>query len=130
MSDKTLRDEAKLYFVPYILGNNSAAHKLASRILRKFGIVSLICDDHRSALDLIDMSSRTVVLTHTDSSRLIAEQLISLAAQSSYTLPLIIPTDDRYAKAIESERELLERTFIITDADRIFKSSPLTNTLK
>lgn len=130
MSDKTLRDEAKLYFVPYILGNNSAAHKLASRILRKFGIVSLICDDHRSALDLIDMSSRTVVLTPTDSPRLIAEQLISLAAQSSYTLPLIIPADDRYAKAVESEREMLEHTFIITDADRLFKSSPLTNTLK
>lgn len=130
MSGRTLREEARLYFVPYILGNNSAAHKLASRILRKFGIVSLICDDRRSALDLIDMSSRTVVLTPTDSPRLIAEQLIALAAQSSYTLPLIITTDDRYTKAVKSEQELLERTFIITDADSLFESSPLTNTLK
>ncbi len=130
MSDRTLRDEARLYFVPYILGNNSAAHRLASRIFRRFGIVSLICDDHRSALDLIDMSSRTIVLTSTDSPRLIAEQLLSLAAQSSYTLPLIIPTDDRYASVAKSERELLERTFILADADSLFESSPLANILK
>ncbi|MBP3369154.1 MAG: hypothetical protein J6L85_00245 [Clostridia bacterium] len=127
MSDRTIRDEARLYFVPYILGNNPTAHKLAARIFRKFGIVSLICDDHRSARDLIDMSSKTLMLTPTDSPRLLAEQLISLAAQNKYTLPIIISTDERFQSMLDRERELLEHTFVFADADSLFDSSPLVN---
>ncbi len=130
MSDRTLRDEARLYFVPYILGNSRAAHRLAAKIHRKFGIISVICDDRRSVLDLLDLTSRTVVLSATDSSRLLAEQLISLAQQNCCTLPLLIPTDGKYASTIQAEREMLERTFVFADADRLFESSPLMKIAK
>ena len=130
MANKTLGSEARLYFVPYILGNSRAAHRLSSKIYRRFGIVSVICDDRRSPLDLLDISSRSLVLTQTDNARLLREQLIWLATQNAYTLPILIPATDRYAKMLECERERLEACFVISDENDIFSSSPLSSLLK
>ena len=47
MSDKTLKNEARNYYVPYLLGNSKKAHGLSLRIYKKFGIISVICDSRR-----------------------------------------------------------------------------------
>lgn len=127
MSESTFKDEARLYYVPYILGNTPEAHKLSRRIYRKFGIISVICDSRRSVFDLFDLSSRTVVLSSTDSPRLIAEQLLSLASQTRYTLPLIISVSHEFEQAIAYEREILERSFVICEVDTLFDTSPLAD---
>lgn len=127
MVDRTLKEEARLYFVPYILGNTRAAHKLAYRIYRKFGIISVICDRRRSLCDLFDPTSRPVVLSSTDSPRLIAEQLVELTRQTQYTLPLIIPVCEEYERMAQSERATLEHSFVICDAQTLFERSPLAD---
>ena len=130
MANKTFEDEARLYFVPYILGNSRASHRLSARIYRRFGIVSVICDDRRSLLDLLDISSRSVLLTHTDSPRLVCEQLIWLATQNDYTLPILIPTDTRYIKMLDTERDHLEACFVISSKEKVLTSSPLSSLIK
>ncbi|MBE6592562.1 MAG: hypothetical protein E7642_01045 [Ruminococcaceae bacterium] len=130
MGERTLKDEARLYYVPYILGNTPEAHRLSRSIYHKFGIISVICDSRRSFFDVFDLTSRTVTLSSTDSSRLIAEQLVSLAAQTRYTLPLIIPASDELRKVVSDERGTLERSFVICEADTLFNSSPLADILR
>ncbi len=126
MSDNTLKNEARNYFVPYLLGNSKKAHGLSLRIYKKFGIVSVICDSRRSFWDILDPTSMTAVLVSTDSSRLVAEQLISLTDETYGALPLLIPISNEYANAISCERETLERRFIICEPDELFSpSSPI-----
>lgn len=130
MKDRAIREEARNYFVPYILGNNLSAHKLSMRLYKRFGIVSLICDCRHSFFDIFDPSSRALILTSTESSRLVAEQLLSLAAQSDYTLPLIVCLDQKYSQMINGQRDLLEHSFVISDEESILKSSPISDVLK
>ena len=130
MANKIVDSEARLYFVPYILGNSRASHKLSSKIYRRFGIVSFICDDRRSLLDLFDISSRSVMLTRTDSTRLICEQLVWLASQGSYTLPILISNDPRYNEIMQRENETLEAHFVISKKEDVFLTSPLASLLK
>ena len=130
MSNKILSDDARLYFVPYILGNSSASHKLSAQIYRRFGIVSVICGERRPLLDLFDFTCRSIELTNTDSSRRICEELVWLASQGEYTLPILIPTSDKYSKILNSERERLEEHFVISSPEELFVSSPLSSMLK
>ena len=123
MSDKTLKNEARNYYVPYLLGNSKKAHGLSLRIYKKFGIISVICDSRRSFWDILDPTSMTALLAPTDSSRLISEQLLSLTDETFGSLPLLIPMSEEYARSISCERETLERRFIICDADELFSSS-------
>ena len=126
MSDKALKNEARNYFVPYLLGNCKRSHGLSLRIYKKFGIISVVCDSRRSFWDILDPTSMTAVLAPTDSARLIAEQLLSLTDETFGTLPLLIPMSDEYADAVLRERETLEKRFIICKPDELFSpSSPI-----
>ena len=113
--------------MPFILGNTKQSHKLSQRIFNKYGIVSLICDSRRHALDLLDFSSRSIRLCPTDSPRLLCEQLIALAEQSPYMLPLIIPVTEEYARMTDEVRNILETRFIISSPDELFTRSPLAS---
>lgn len=125
MSDRVSAESARSYFLPFILGNEGRSHGLSQRIFNKYGIVSLICDSRRHALDFLDFSSRSIRLCPTDSPRLLCEQLIALAEQSPYTLPLIIPITEEYARMTDTVRDVLETRFIISSPDELFTLSPL-----
>lgn len=125
MSDRVSAESARSYFLPFILGNEGRSHGLSQKIFNKYGIVSLICDSRRHALDFLDFSSRSIRLCPTDSPRLLCEQLIALAEQSPYTLPLIIPVTDEYARMTDTVRDVLETRFIISSPDELFTLSPL-----
>lgn len=127
MSDRVSAESARSYFLPFILGNTKQAHGLSMRIFNKYGIVSLICDSRRHALDFLDFSSKSLRICRTDSPRLLCEQLIALAEQSSYTLPIVIPVGEEYARMIEREREMIEKRFIISSAEELFTRSPLAS---
>ena len=58
MNNAQLRDEARFYFVPVLLGSNAASRKLSRRIFRKYGIVSYLLDEKRSLPDLLNISGK------------------------------------------------------------------------
>lgn len=128
MSDRVSAESARSYFLPFILGNVKQAHSLSQRIFNKYGIISLICDSRRHALDLLDFSSKSLRICRTDSPRLLCEQLIALSEQSPYTLPIVIPVSEEYKRMIECEREVreaIEKRFIISSVEGLFSTSPL-----
>ena len=125
MKSSEIRKEAKEYFVPIILGNGSSARGLARRIYRKYGIISLILDEKGSLLQLLDPTNRFFKLTPAKSSAFTALQLLDLASQMPYTLPLLIPCTNKYLKAVEENRELLESSFVISRAETVLSDSPL-----
>ena len=127
MSDRVSAESARSYFLPFILGNGGRSHGLSQRIFNKYGIVSLICDSRRHALDFLDFSSRSIRLCPTDSPRLLCEQLMALAEQSPYMLPLIIPMSEEYARMTNAVRDALETRFIISSPDELFTLSPLAS---
>jgi hypothetical protein len=127
MSDRVMRDNARLYFLPFIIGNGKQAHRLSRKIFHKYGIVSLICGERRTLSDLLDYSCRFLRLCPSDSPRLLCEQLIALSEQSPYTLPIAIPANTRYETMINEARELLEQKFVISSEKELFVSSPLAN---
>lgn len=127
MNDRVSAESARSYFLPFILGNEGRSHGLSQRIFNKYGIVSLICDSRRHALDFLDFSSRSIRLCPTDSPRLLCEQLIALAEQSPYMLPLIIPMSEEYARMTDAVRDALETRFIISSPDELFTLSPLAS---
>lgn len=126
MDKRSIREDASLYFLPIILGNDRPSHSLSMRIFLKYGISSILLDEKHSVLDAIDFSSRSELLSHFDSSALLCEQLIALAEQRPYTLPILIPCSEEYKKAVEEQKESLESFFVISTPETVLLSSPLT----
>lgn len=124
MNKRRIKEEARLYFIPFILGDNAKAHKLSLKIFRKYGIVSLILDSKRGAANLWDFSSRFTRLTPSISDALTVTQLLDLARQTKYTLPLLIPCSDEYETLVKENSAELESEFVIMSADFSFSSSP------
>ena len=126
MSNKSVRDEARLYFIPFLLGSNKRSHALSGKIFRKYGIVSFILDEKRSFSDFFDISSSFFPISSGESS-LLCEQLVALADREPYTLPLLIPTSPQYERAVSEQTELLQKHFVLCDAERVFTDSPMAN---
>ena len=125
MDKLSIQKEARTYFVPFLLGNNSVSHKLSKKIYRKYKITCFILDNKKHASDILDFSSRTLTLPYVKNNSITIEQLIYLAKQTPYTLPLLIPCNQKYGKLIETNREILESTFVLVNKDSIFTDSPL-----
>lgn len=125
MDKKALREDARSYFVPFILGNNAASHKLSRQIYKKYKIICFILDDKRTFSDIFDFSSKIIKLTEPKNTSLSAEELIYLANQSSYTLPILIVCSNKYESLIEKEKAKLEQFFIISEKQDALIKSPL-----
>lgn len=126
MDKRSIREDATLYFVPFLLDNNRVSHKLSLKIFFKYGISSVIISKKRGVFDLLDFSSRPICVLDSKSSALLCEELIALADQAPYTLPLLIPCSKEYERAINEHREALEKHFVISNPKDVFSSSPLT----
>lgn len=127
MSNRDVRESARQYFVPYILGNTALAHRLSARIFFRYGILPIVCDESYSLLGALDPTCRYITLSPSGEPSLIADQLIALCEQQPYTLPMIIPTNERYAEIVKAERERFEHKFVLADSKTLFSSSPLAN---
>ena len=125
MNKVRIREEARFYFVPFLLGDNQASHRLSKKIYKKYGIVSFILDKKRTAADIWDLSSRFLKLINTENQELITLQLIDLAEQSPYTLPLLIPCSEEHELLVKKDRELLETRFVISSENLLLTDSPL-----
>lgn len=125
MDKSSIRKEARLYFMPFILGDGREAHRLSQKIYRKYGITCFILDSKMTALSIFDFSSRFLRLTDTQSDELIAKEITHLAKQEPYTLPILIPCSKKYCEFAERSRDILEATFVLSSADTALSSSPL-----
>ena len=125
MDKSSIRKEARLYFMPFILGDGREAHRLSQKIYRKYGITCFILDSKMTALSIFDFSSRFLRLTDTQSDELIAKEITHLAKQEPYTLPILIPCSEKYCEFAERSRDILEATFVLSSADTALSSSPL-----
>lgn len=124
MSNVSLKEEARLYFLPIILGNGKEAHRISGLLWRRYGLVSYILAPRRSARDLLDVSSRFVPLVseHED---LLCMQLTHTATINPYRLPLLISTDQQYTELVEKNRKRLEPLFVICSPESLLEDSPL-----
>ena len=126
MNKKKLREEAELYFMPFLLGSNRHSHALALKIFRKYGICSYILDSKRSFGDVINPTGSFWRLFGSDS-ELLCEQLIKLATAEPYTLPILIPTTPEYERFTDGQRQRLETVFVLCEPDKVFSDSPFTD---
>ena len=126
MKDRTLLKEARLYFIPVLLGSNKLSHRISRRIFRKYGMTSLILDEKRSWRDAFSLSSRFVPIYCRDS-ELLCSELCILGESEPYSLPLLVATSPRFEALIDEFAHTLEPRFIICSPDELFCSSPLAN---
>lgn len=113
------------YILPVLCGNTRKAHRLSARIYRRYGIVSLICGKPRFG-DLFDHTSLTLRLPDPAEPQLCAEALLSLTERYGDMLPLLIPCNEDAEQMIARFSSLLEGRFILSDEQRLFSSSPLS----
>ena len=121
-----IKDEAKLYFLPFLLGSNAEARRLARKIYRKHKIVCYILGTKRSAANIISRSSRFLKLTAPQNKELTAKELVYLARQSKYTLSILIPCSSYYEELVNCKREMLEASFVILSVSDALSDSPLS----
>lgn len=120
-----IKEEAKSYFLPFLLGSNAASHKLAKKIYRKHKITCYILDSKRSAADILDFSSKFLKLTSPKNEELTAKELLYLSRQSQYTLSILIPCSSYYEELVNCKREMLEASFVISNIKDALSASPL-----
>ena len=126
MKNHTLLKEARLYFVPILLGSNKRSHRISRKIFRKYGIVSLILDEKASLRDAFSLSSKFVQIYCKDG-ELLCSELCALVRSEPYCLPLLVATAPRFEAFLDEFAPSLEPRFIICKPDELFSLSPLAS---
>lgn len=124
MKDRTLRKEARLYFVPVLLGSNRLSHRISRKLFRKYGITSLILDERSSLRDVFSLTSR-FVRVYSKESELLCGEICKIGEEQPYTLPILVSASPRFDRLTEEFGAVLESLFILRSPDELFSSSPL-----
>ena len=103
-----LRDD----ILPVILGNGIDAHRLASRLLARYGVACTLCGERRNLLDWFDLNASFFRISRKRGSRLAAEQLADLAEENRDRFLLLVPMTDADRVLIGEQAELLESRFV------------------
>jgi hypothetical protein len=127
MKKESTKRDAALYFLPFILGSSHPSRRMARRIHRRYGIISLILDEKPRLPDLLGLSFRFLPCLSKDEPRLMCEQLIALAEQEPAALPILIPASPQYEQAVKYNKALLEKHFVISSPRELFVHSPLAD---
>ena len=125
MDRSSFRREARLYFMPFILGDERKAHNISKKIYRKYGIPCFILDSKMTISSIFDFSSRFLRLTDTQKDDIIIKEIIHFAKQEPYTLPILIPCSEKYRGLVERNRDVLESIFALSSEDTALNASPL-----
>lgn len=127
MKRESIKKDAALYFLPLILGSSHPSRRMARRIHRRYGIISLILDEKPRLPDLLSLSFRFLPCLSKDEPRLMCEKLIALAEQEPSALPILIPASTEYEQAVRVNQALLEKHFVISSPEKLFVNSPLAD---
>lgn len=124
MDKAFIKDEARFYFVPLLLGNNQASRTLAKNIFKRYHIKSFILDEKKSFSDVFSLSSEFLTLYETDD-ELTVFQLLELAKELPSSMPILIPCSEKYARFLKDYSDALEANFIISSEELALTGSPL-----
>lgn len=128
-----MRDDQKWMLkgalLPVLLGDSLSAHLLSLKIYARCGVQSLVCDEKKSALSVIDPTSKFFDLISLNEGAAVMAALSQIAANGDY-LPVIIPISERFEGFVEEHRETLEHLFIITSKDNVWNSAPFAALMK
>ena len=120
-----MRDDQKWMLkgalLPVLLGDTPSAHLLSLKICARCGVRSLVCDERRSVLSIIDPTSRFFDLISVTEGAAVMACLSQIAESTDY-LPVLIP--------MEENRESLEPVLIITSKDNVGNSAPFAALMK
>jgi len=126
MDKHRFRENARLYYLPVVLGEGREARRLCRLIFRRCGVVSLHLSAADSFADIFALSYRRVSLVETEHDSLLCHQLTELCERYPYTLPILIPVGETRCRSVERLRDRLEPYFIISDPASVLCDSPLT----
>ena len=118
MTQRQCKELLREEIIPVILGNGTAAHRLALKLQWQYGISSLVCAPRRSAWDLLDPAADFFPLVESES-RLVREQLCDLASRYEGCLLLLIPSREEERTRLGDDLASLEPFYVITDAERV-----------
>lgn len=107
-----IKDLLRQGIVPVVLGNDWAAHRLSARLYRTFGLPSILCGTRRSFWDFFDPATAFRRISLTASSRLVAEELMDLAAECEDCFLLLIPMGETERCLVREQASLLETGFV------------------
>lgn len=125
MKKAFIREEARCYFIPFLLGDNSTSHHLSKRIFRKYGIISLILDTKGSFADIWDFSCKFIKLSPSDNQSLTLLQLIDISREFPTAMPILIPCSKEYETFTQLFEKELESVFALSSKELLFETSPL-----
>ena len=125
MKKAFIREEARCFFIPFLLGNNATSHRLSKKILRKYGIVSFILDSKGNFSDIWDFSSKFIKLSYSNTPDVTLLQLIDFAHEFPSTMPILIPCSEEYEKFMEIFKKELEPIFALSSKELVLTNSPL-----
>ena len=128
MTEET-KDLLRQGIVPIVLGNNWEAHRLSARLYRTFGIPSILCGERRTAWDVFDPTCAFRHLSLSASSRLIAEELMDLAAEYEDCFLLLIPMREEEQSLVREQGSLLETAFVCRFPETLW-DDPLLERIK
>ena len=126
MKDRTLRKEARLYFVPVLLGSNRISHRISRKIFRKYGITSFILDEKSSIRDVFSLTSRFIRI-YSQENELLCNEICKIWEEQPYTMPILVSASPRFDSLTEEFGTILESRFILRSPDELFSSSPLSD---
>ena len=112
------------YLLPVLCGNTRQARRLASRIARTLGTVSLICGEP-SLHDLFDPSYHTLLLPKKPSDRLTLEALIDLGEAYPDRLLVLVPCSEKADRFVKNFRDRLESHYVLRAPDDFFSLPPV-----
>ena len=128
-----MRDDQKWMLkgalLPVLLGDTPSAHLLSLKICARCGVRSLVCDERRSVLSVIDPTSRFFDLISVTEGAAVMACLSQIAESTDY-LPVLVPMSERFLRIVEENRERLEPVFIITSKDNVWNSAPFAALMK
>ena len=124
MTEET-KDLLRQGIVPIILGNDWAAHRLSARVYRTFGVSSILCGTRRTAWDFFDPTCAYRRISPTASSRLVAEELMDIAAEYEDCFLFLIPLCETEQQLVQEHALLLETAFVFRTPEMLWNDPML-----
>ena len=128
-----MRDDQKWMLkgalLPVLLGDSLSAHALSIRIYARCGVESLVCDERRSVIGVLDPTCKFFDLISVTEGAALMASLSQIASNTDY-LPILIPMNERFSRFVTEYREALESLFIITTREDAFNSAPFAALMK
>ena len=105
--------------LPVVLGNGIDAHRLAARLLSRYGVMCMLCGERKNLLDWLDLSTCFLRISYKRDLRLAADQLVDFAEENRERFLLLVPMDSAGHTVIGEQAERLETHFVCVEASEL-----------